>query len=80
MSSHLSEDQREGRLFQEEKVQRFKRKWEEKQDQAFTFWVNSYLVPLGFKIDSVLTGLGDGVTLIHFIQALTEKKCTEPFW
>lgn len=33
-ASDLAEEQREGRKFQEEKVQLFKRRWEEKQDQV----------------------------------------------
>jgi hypothetical protein len=47
-------------------------KWEAMQTKTFTAWVNMHLAKRGKKIESVLTDLGDGVSLIHLLEIIGE--------
>jgi len=47
--------------------------WEAVQVKAFTHWVNTFLGKRGKKIESLADAFADGLTIIHFLELLTEK-------
>eukprot|EP01120_Amphizonella_sp_Union-15-10_P014836 TRINITY_DN736_c0_g1_i1.p1 TRINITY_DN736_c0_g1~~TRINITY_DN736_c0_g1_i1.p1 ORF type:complete len:559 (-),score=148.97 TRINITY_DN736_c0_g1_i1:74-1750(-) len=53
--------------------------WENVQIKAFTHWVNTMLEKRGKKITSLAEGFADGVTIIHFVELLTEKKLKQKY-
>lgn len=51
------------------------RAWEEVQKKAFTHWVNTVLERRQIeKVLDITQSFGDGITIIHFVELLCEKK------
>jgi cortexillin 1/2 len=48
--------------------------WQSVQKKAFTHWVNTVVEKRAIKIETLETSMADGVTVIHFIELLTDKK------
>eukprot|EP00727_Mastigamoeba_balamuthi_P009155 m51a1_g4862 putative actinin-like protein (622) ;mRNA; r:319376-322196 len=48
-------------------------KWEQMQTKTFTNWVNMHLAKRGKKIETVLTDLTDGVSLIQLLEIIGES-------
>eukprot|EP01120_Amphizonella_sp_Union-15-10_P014839 TRINITY_DN736_c0_g2_i5.p1 TRINITY_DN736_c0_g2~~TRINITY_DN736_c0_g2_i5.p1 ORF type:complete len:562 (-),score=126.73 TRINITY_DN736_c0_g2_i5:57-1742(-) len=53
--------------------------WENVQIKAFTHWVNTTLEKRGKKITSLAEAFADGLTIIHFLELLTEKKLKQKY-
>jgi len=55
------------------------RAWEEVQKKAFTHWVNTILDRRAMKIDDLQKQFADGITIVHFVELLCEKKIKKKY-